>query len=392
MPETLAADAAEVAKGKMKLDEFKVKHASSLQYLIDPDHPDLGPKNNQFVFNWGRLKGGRGQLVSRFVNALGSINAHGHTTVCQGSLYFTCKLMSDQFAEGRWRGGSKFYWQGDIANSEFVLFVGASPYEANYGPPLRVPKMTDGMESGSFKFAVIDPRCSKAASRAWKWLPVRSSGVGAVAMGMIRWILENNRYDARYLANANKAAAKADKEPTWTQTAWLVKTDAEGKPGAFMRGSDLGKSKEVRKDKDGKEWEFDPFVVLSSNGPILFDPNSEDTPAEGELLVDGEVNGIRVKTVLQAYKEAAMARSMDQWAAEAGLAAADIAEIAREFHEPRKKSRCRHPPRRVSAHLGILQRPGLDAGECPHRQPRPHGRIVQSHDLRRLGQQERPTF
>ena len=334
----LATDANEVAKGKMKLEEFKAKHAANLNYLIDPDHPDLGPKNNQFVFNWGRLKGGRSELIRRFLTALGTINGHGHTTVCQGSLYFTCKLMSDQFADGRWTGGSKFYWQGDIANSEFVLFVGASPYEANYGPPHRVPKVTEGIESGTFKFAVIDPRCSKAASRAWKWLPVRSNGVGAVAMGMIRWILENSRHDARYLANANKAAAKADKEPTWTQTAWLVKTDAEGKPGVFLRGSDLGKSKEVRKDKDGKEWEFDPFVTLSAGGPILFDPNSEDAPAEGELFVDGEVNGIRVKTVLQAYKEAAMARSMDQWAAEAGLAAADIAEIAREFTSHGKRA------------------------------------------------------
>ena len=45
-----------MAKGKMKLDEFKTKHASSLPYLINPDHPDLGPKNNQFVFNWKTAK------------------------------------------------------------------------------------------------------------------------------------------------------------------------------------------------------------------------------------------------------------------------------------------------------------------------------------------------
>lgn len=122
----LAADAAEVARGKMKLDEFKVKHASSLQFLIDPDHPDLGPKNNQFVFNWGRLKGGRGQLVSRFVNALGSVNAHGHTTVCQGSLYFTCKLMSDQFTEGRWTGGASSTGRGTSpTRNSFSLSVQA---------------------------------------------------------------------------------------------------------------------------------------------------------------------------------------------------------------------------------------------------------------------------
>jgi anaerobic selenocysteine-containing dehydrogenase len=47
-------------------------------------------------------------------------------------------------------------------------------------------------------------------------------------MAMIRWIIENQRYDAKYLSNANKAAATADGEPSWSNLTWLVKTDAEG--------------------------------------------------------------------------------------------------------------------------------------------------------------------
>jgi hypothetical protein len=37
-----------------------VTFADHLDTLIDPDHPDLGPKNNQFTFVWGGLKDGRG--------------------------------------------------------------------------------------------------------------------------------------------------------------------------------------------------------------------------------------------------------------------------------------------------------------------------------------------
>lgn len=335
---SLAEDADEVAKKKMTIEDFKAKHAENLHYLIDPEHPDLGPKNNQFVFNWGRLKGGRSDFVQRFCSALGTANRHGHTTVCQGSLYFTCKAMSDQFADGKWGGGSKFYWQGDIGNSEFILFVGANPYEANYGPPHRVPKIADGLAEQSCKFAVIDPRCSKTASRAWKWLPVKSSGVGAVAMGMIRWIIENARYDAAYLANANKAAAKAGNEPTWTQACWLVKVGEDGKPGPYLRGSDLGLKPEKRQDKDGKEWEFDPFVVLSGGKPLAFDPNAEEAAVTGDLLVDGEVGGLKAKTVLQVYKEAASARTLAQWAELAGIAEADIAELALEFTSHGKRA------------------------------------------------------
>ncbi len=113
----LAADAKKVAKKEMTLADFKVKHGASLKYLIDPNHPDLGPKNNQFVFMWGRLKGGRGELIRRFTEAgLGSVNAHGHTTVCQGSLYFTGKAMSEQYVydekdrKMKWTKGTKFYW------------------------------------------------------------------------------------------------------------------------------------------------------------------------------------------------------------------------------------------------------------------------------------------
>ncbi|MDP2847518.1 MAG: molybdopterin-dependent oxidoreductase [Humidesulfovibrio sp.] len=334
----LAEDADAVAKGKMPLDEFKAKHADNLKHLIDPEHPDMGPKNNQFVFNWGRLKGGRSDFVQRFCGALGTNNRHGHTTVCQGSLYFSCKAMSDQYTDGKWTGGSKFYWQADLLNSEFAIFVGANPYEANYGPTNRVPMMTDGIADGSFRFAVIDPRCSKTASRAWKWLPVKSSGVGAVAMAMIQWIIEHNRFDARYLANANKAAAKADNEPTWTQAAWLVKVGEDGKPGAYLRGSDLGLKKEIRKDKDDKDFEYDAFVVLSGGNPVAFDPNHEENAVEGDLLVEAEVKGMKVKSVLQVYKEVASAKTPEQWAEIAGLKASDIADLAREFTSHGKKA------------------------------------------------------
>jgi tetrathionate reductase subunit A len=334
----MAADADQVAAKKMELTAFKEKHKDNLKYLIDPEHPDLGPKNNQFCLAWGRLKAGRGDLLKRFVAGLGSENAHGHTTVCQGSLYFTCKAMSDQFEEGKFGGGKKFYWQADTGNAEFILFVGASPYEGNYGPPLRGQKITEGINDGSMKIAVVDPRCSKTAARAWKWVPIRSHGVGAFGMGLMHWIIENQRYDARYLANANKAAAQADHDPTWTQTAWLVKINEDGTPGPFLRGSDIGWPKQKRLKQDGGEWEFDPFVVLAGGQPKTFDPNSETEPVEGDLLVDTEFGGLKVKSVLQIYKETAGSKSLEEWAQIAGVQAGDLVELAREFTNHGKRA------------------------------------------------------
>ncbi len=336
-------------KKKQLVEDFKIEFKDHLNALIDPEHPDLGPKNNQFVFMWGRMKAGRSDLVSRFVkDAFGSINAHGHTTVCQGSLYFTGKAMSYQWEydekdeKMKWTKEKKFYWQCDTANSEFIIFVGASPLEANYGPPLRVGKLMENQINGKVKFAVIDPRFSKTAAKAWKWIPALPGSEAAFALGMIRWIIDNKKYDSIYLSNANKAAAKADNEPTWCNAAWLVKID-KGVPGAFLRGSDIGVEKQARtftdkKTNEEKPYEFDAFVALKDGVPVTFDTNDEDNAAEGDLFVDTEINGIKVKSAFQILYEQAHARSIDEWAALCAVSSDDIIKLAIEFTSHGKKA------------------------------------------------------
>ncbi len=332
----------DAAKKQALVEEFKTTFADHLDAMIDPDHPDLGPKNNQFAFIWGRLKNGRGDLFKRFVgDSFGSINANGHTTVCQGSLYFTGKAMSEQWDGSKFTGGSKFYWQTDAANSEFVIYVGANMFEANYGPPQRVPKMTEGLVNGK-KYAIVDPRFSKAASKAWKWVPIKPGEDAALALGMIRWIIDNGRYNAQFIRIANKAAAQTSGEASWTTGPWLVKLK-DGKPGKFLRGSDLelvttrsetnadGKEVTIYTGPDGTDYAFDPFVVLADGEPVLFDPNSKEVPAYGEPFVDTTLNGIAVKSGLQIIYEEAASRTIAEWAEIAGILERDIIELAREF-------------------------------------------------------------
>lgn len=345
----LAADARKVAAKQMPLAAFKAKHAANLHLLIDPDHPDLGPRNNQFVFMWGRLKGGRNELIRRFTEfAMGSVNAHGHTTVCQGSLYFTGKAMSEQFVfdekdlKMKWTGGSKFYWQGDQQAAAFMIFVGASPLEGNYGVTNRASRIAQRIADGELRIAVVDPRASKTASKAWRWVPIRPGGEGAMALGMIRWIIEHERYDARYLANANKAAAAADGEPTWCNAAWLVKIEG-GRPGALLRASEVGLPVEPRAYRDKKtgretRYTFDPFVVLRDGRPVPVDPYSETVPVEGDLRVKTELRGHEVKSAFQLLWEEASSRTIDQWAALAGIRPADIVDLAREFTSHGKRA------------------------------------------------------
>ena len=316
----MAADVQRLWNKEITVEDFKARHRDALATLIDPDHPDLGPKNNQLVFMWGRLKGGRSDLIARFVkSAFGSVNAHGHTTVCQGSLYFTSKAMSEQYQDGKWTGGKKFYWQADTGHSEFLIFVGASPFEGNYGPPLRTQKITEGLVSGRLKYAVVDPRFSNTAAKAWRWLPARPGTEGALAMAMIRWVLENGRYDARYLSCANRAAAESAGEPTWTNATWLVKVGPDGTPGKFLRASEIGLTREDR------------FVALAGGQPVAVDPYSREQPVFGDLFVDTEIGGHRVKTPLQLLREASQEHTIEEWAEICGVQAQTIVEVAREF-------------------------------------------------------------
>jgi len=345
----MAADVKLVQKGDTTIAEFKAKYAADLDKLIDPDHPDLGPKNNQVAFVWGRLKAGRREFIDFFIkDGLGSVNYHGHTTVCQGSLYFASKAMSDQFVDGKWQKGVKFYWQADLAGAEFVIFVGANPFEANYGPTNRSLRISDGLASGRLKFAIVDPRMSKAVSNAWKWFPIKPGTEGALALAIIRWILENARYDATFLANANKAAAAADGETTWTNTCWLVRIDPDG-PGAFLRASQVGlPGVETREGSDGKPYTFDPFVVMVGGIPTPFDPNDANNVMEGDLFVDTTVGGVRVKSVLQLLLEAASERTIEGWADVCGLGAEDILDLAREFTSHGKRAA-------ADVHRGVSQ-------------------------------------
>lgn len=361
----------DVEKKNALIEQFKTDFKDYLDKMIDPDHPDFGPKNNQILYFWGRKKGGRADIAHRFFGSgLGTTNRHGHTTVCQGSLYFSGKSMSDQWdaATAKFTGGAKAYWMGDTASADFVIFVGASPFEGNYGPTNRVPRITDRLATGDLKFAVIDPRLSKIAGKAWKWLPNKPGSEGAIALALIQWIIANERYDAKYLALANKAASANAKEPTWCNASWLVKIDPEkGTPGKFLRGSELKLVEKKEEEKDGKKvvtyvsapsdgtepvvYATDPFVVLDADSnPVLFDPNDAERPAvAGQLFVENVTVGeFTVKSSLQILKESANAKTMEEWSEITGIRVKDLEALAFEFTSHGKNA-C------VDIHRGVSQ-------------------------------------
>ncbi len=338
----LATDAAAVAAKKMTLDEFKAKHKEHLDLLIDPDHPDLGPKNNQLVFMAGRIEHGRVEFAKRWLNnAFGSPNYFEHTTICEQSHHIAYARMTDQWSGGKWSGG-KTHLKPDALNARFIIYFGTSPFEANFGPTNMVERITAGLADGRLKIAVVDPRLSKTAAKAWKWVPIRPGTDAALALGMIRWILDNQRYDAAFLSAANKAAAKAAGETTWTNATYLVRVEKDG-PGALLRGSEAGLVNKSEEEKDGKKvttyvtpdgsavFTEDPFVVSVGGALVPVNPYDDKNSVVGDLLATATAGEVPVKTAFQLLRELVSEKSVEEWAAAAGVSANDIVILAREF-------------------------------------------------------------
>ena len=315
----MGADAMNVGKGKMSLSDFQTKYKAHLDTLIDPNQPDLGPKNNQFLMLAGRMEHGRKEFGKRWQRgAFCSNNFMEHTTVCEQSHHIAYKQVTSQYlGKGKWKPATE-HMKPDFRNAKFVIFFGTGFVEANFGPPIMANLVTNAVTDEGCKVAVVDPRFSKSAAKAWQWVPVRPGGDAALIYAMIRWMFENDKINTKFLINANKAAAKKSNEESWTSATHLVTYDKEG-PAKKLRASDLG----IGSD--------DEFVVVKDGQPVAVNTNDKLNPISGDLFFSGELNGIKVKSELEMVKEYALSKSMDEWAKEAGLSVKEILKLVREY-------------------------------------------------------------
>jgi anaerobic selenocysteine-containing dehydrogenase len=321
----LAGDVEAIRSGAMTVEAFKAKHAAHLDLLIDPDHPDLGPKNNQFVLQGGRISPDREVITKRFTfGSLGSVNWFGHTTICEQAHH-----VAFMYSLAQWHGkDGKFSWakgpnhmKPDYPRAEFVIFWGTGFNEANFGPTSMAPRVSQAIYDNNLKIAVIDPRLSKSAAKGG-WIPVHPNGNLALALAMTRWIIDNQRYDEKFLRNANKAAAVASGEKSWTNATWLVNS----KTGKFLRAD------------EAKVGAANQFVALVAGNPVAVDPSDAKTAVVGDLDVTATINGIPVSSSFRLLKEAAGVKSLAEYAEIAGVPVSQIADLAREFTSHGKKA------------------------------------------------------
>ena len=275
--------------------------------LIDTDHPDLGPKSNQIV-DVGGFR--RNFIRTRLWHqGLGSINSVHHAGTCG---------FSSVLGNVRSHDAKKKRQYPDIENCEYLLVWGTNPMVANKGPTWLAPKLTNAVGDG-MRMDVVDPRLSKTAEKADTWVPVEPGADGALALGMARWIIENDRHDLTYLQNPSEPAAHRDDEPTWSDGTHLVLVDEESGPKARAADLDLV--------DEGHEHADDYVVVDASTGELR---PASDTDA-GVLDVSLTIDGVAVESVWSQYRDRVFEHSLAEYAEMAGVSTDMIAEIADEF-------------------------------------------------------------
>jgi anaerobic selenocysteine-containing dehydrogenase len=325
----MGSDAKKVGKGKMTLKAFQTKYKDNLDVLIDPNHPDLGPKNNKFVMMNGRIEHGRKELSQRFTkSAFGSTNWFEHTSICEQSHHIGFNEVTNKWVvkdgKGKWTGG-KHHLKPDFLHSEYAIFFGTGAFEANFGKTSMAQKVTDALVERNFKMAVVDPRMSQTAAKAEDWVPIKPGTDAALAWGMIRWIIENERYDKTFLKNATKGAAKKTGEKTITDASLLVKI-IDGRVAKFLRADEVGL---------GSNTDF----VTSINGKLVkANVNDSNKAVIGDLKYTGKVKGFKVKSAFQLVIDEAFSRSLDDWSKICDVKVETIIKLAKKFTSHGKKA------------------------------------------------------
>ncbi|RYH06794.1 molybdopterin dinucleotide binding domain-containing protein [Tropicimonas sp. IMCC6043] len=314
-----------------------------LETPINPDAPEFGPRANGLAM-LSSVNDGRDEINIRFLKqAFGSQNYARHGSYCGGSYRSGSGAMFDDVK-------GMPHAKPDFGNAEFILFVGTAP--GNAGNPFKRigALVAEARSDGKLDYVVVDPVLNNSDSgpsgARSRWVPITPGTDGALAMGMMRWMFENGRINAAYLAQPGKEAAEAAGEANWTNATHLVIVDeTHPRAGRFLRASDLGQEISGERYSDA-----DPFMVASDSGPVPAAASAAPLFFDGVAeTTDGPV---AVRTSLTLLRDEAMSKNLEEYSAACGIPAETIADLADRFTSHGRRAA-------VSSHGGMMSGSGF---------------------------------
>ena len=164
------------------------------------------------------------------------------------------------------------------------------------------------------------PATSNVLSDGSEWLAVKPAGDLALVMGMIRWILDNRRYDAGMLAQPGPAAMQAAGEASWSNATHLLVDEPEHpRFGTFLRGADLGWS------------DAEAYVVQRADGELAAHTQAEPAELFVERMVTLDGQPVRVSSALSRLRAEARRMGLEEYARESGVSVEKITALAAAF-------------------------------------------------------------
>ena len=225
---------------------------------------ESGPESVAFAITSGSSSSTSDSIdwLQRFVRGFGSPNTVFSTEICNWhkdsahAFTFGCGLPTAEYRQ-----------------SDLILLWGHNP--ANVW--LAQAEAIGAARARGAKLAVIDPRQAGSAREADLWLRIRPGTDGALALGIARWLIANEAYDAEFVRH-------------WTNAAFLVRDD----DGLFLRAADIG-------------MEGEGFVVWDHAlaRPVTADGALGEAALEGRFVVDGPDGPVGCRTAFDHYRAAA---------------------------------------------------------------------------------------
>ncbi|MBI2266553.1 MAG: molybdopterin-dependent oxidoreductase [Armatimonadetes bacterium] len=282
-------------------------------YMDEAPPEGFGPKLNQFVWSHGRNE--QSPLTPRFVkNACGVPHMLNHCDRCAGTFYNTIEevLNLPEYEIGAY---------ADYEYCTYLMSFGSNITAADYPMQVRTRFLQKwakrgGPHAGEFKHVVIDPRLSNGAAKALhsgqgEWIPLKPTTDAFFLLGMMRWIIENEKHKKDYLSLPNEKAAKAKGCRNWTDMTYLVSTKA---PKLYLTGKQAGLGQS-------------DFVVLVKGQPKMF----HEVEGAADLDASYTLNDVEYKTVFRMLRERAQEKTLEECEEVCDIQPGTIARIASEF-------------------------------------------------------------
>ncbi len=189
----------------------------------------------------------------------GTPNAHLAYQVCKGPRHWG-GIMTDEM-------GSP--WMEVEAEPKVYVQWGTAVEYSNYDTTNRT--ISDVAPHATCHICV-DPRVTPLSKEADIWLPLRPGTDGAMALGWLNWIIENEAYDDTMVRRwSNATFLYADDKP-WLTEGWLV----EGNGGINMRTKLITEADMIEGGK------YQRFMVWDENNQRLTYWDAEEGKWEGE--------------------------------------------------------------------------------------------------------------